>query len=144
MLLLSMTGSLQTQPLVWCKRGFREWISQSKVFYCILGAQINAKSSILAQRREGGGGTKQAQSGFLVLMDYVIRQPDLAQIVGRYQQAMVSLNLAVWPGAWRMPARMIINTESTVGYNNKLKQTVAGMKLAINNEVNPDTQKSWP
>ena len=92
----------------------------------------------------GGGGAKQAQSGFLVLMDYVIKQPDLPQIVGRYQQAMVSLNLAVWPGAWRMPARMIINTESTVGYNNKLKQTVAGMKLAINNEVNPDTQKSWP
>ena len=103
----------------------------------------------MAQREEwGGGGTKQAQSGFLVLMDYVIRQPDSAQIVERYQpavdQAMVSLNLAVWPGAWRMPARMILNTESTVGYNNKLKQAVAGMKLAINNEVNPDTQKSWP
>ena len=81
-------------------------------------------------------------------MDYVIRQPDLTQSVERYQpavdQAMVSLNLAVWPGAWRMPARMIINTESTVGYNNKLKQAGAGMKLAINNEVNPDTQKSWP
>jgi len=27
---------------------------------------------------------------------------------------------------------MIINTESTVSYNNKLKQTVAGMKLGVN------------
>jgi len=40
---------------------------------------------------------------------------------------------------WLMPARMIINTESTVGYN-KLKQAVAGMKLGVNNEVNPGTK----
>ena len=64
----------------------------------------------------------------------------------RYQlavaEAKVRLNLAVCPGAWLMPARMIINTESTVGYNNKLKQAVAGMKLGVNNEVNPSTKKS--
>ena len=46
------------------------------------------------------------------------------------------------PGAWLMPARMIINTESTVGYNNKLKQAAPGMKLGINNDVNPGTKKS--
>jgi len=34
---------------------------------------------------------------------------------------------------------MIINT---VGYNNKLKQAVAGMKLGVNNEVNPSTKKA--
>ena len=39
-----------------------------------------------------------------------------------------------------MLARMIINTESTVGYNNKLKQASAGMKLGITNEVNSDTK----
>jgi len=49
--------------------------------------------------------------------------------------------LAVCPGAWLMPARMIINTESTVGYNNKFKQGVEGMKLGVNSEVNPDTKK---
>ena len=54
---------------------------------------------------------------------------------------MVRLNLAVAPQAWLMPARMIINTQSTVGYNNKLKQAVSGMKLGVNNEVNPDTKK---
>jgi len=32
---------------------------------------------------------------------------------------------------------MIINTASTIGYNNKLKQAVSGMKLGVNNEVNP-------
>ena len=41
-----------------------------------------------------------------------------------------------------MPARMIINTESIVGYNNKLKQAKAGMKLGVNNDVNLGTKKS--
>ena len=44
--------------------------------------------------------------------------------------------------SWLMPAKMIINTQSTVGYNNKLKQAVSGMKLGVNNEVNPDTKKA--
>ena len=37
---------------------------------------------------------------------------------------------------------MIINTQSTVGYNKKLKQAVSGMKLGVNNEVNPGTKKA--
>ena len=41
-----------------------------------------------------------------------------------------------------MPARMIINTESTVGYNNKLKQASVGMQLGINNDVNSGTKKA--
>ena len=64
----------------------------------------------------------------------------------RYQlavdEAKVRLNLAVCPGSWLMPAKMIINTESTVGYNNKLKQATAGMKLGVNNDVNPGTKKA--
>ena len=110
--------------------------------YCSLGAQVNVRSSILGQ----GGRAKEAQSEFLVLMEDMIRKPDLAQSVQRYQlvvdQAKERLNLAVCLGVWLMPARMIINTESTVGYNNKLKQAVAGMKLGINNEVNPGTKKA--
>ena len=57
-------------------------------------------------------------------------------------EVKVRLNLAVAPNAWLMPAQMIINTQSTVGYNNKLKQVVSGMKLGVNNEVNPDTKKA--
>ena len=79
-------------------------------------------------------------------MEDAIRQTDLSQSVQRYQlavdQAKVRLNLAVCPGAWLMPARMIINTESIVGYNNKLKQAKAGMKLGVNNDVNLGTKKS--
>ena len=78
-------------------------------------------------------------------MEDAIRQPNLAQSVQRYQLAVdeskVRLNLAACPGAWLMPSRMIINTESTVGYNNKLKQASAKMKLGVNNGINLDTKK---
>ena len=110
--------------------------------YCILGAQVNVRSSILGE----GGRAKEAQTKFLTLMEDAIRQPDLAKSVQRYQlavnEAKVRLNLAVCPGAWLMPARMVINTGSIVGYNNALKQAKAGMKLGINNDVNLGTKKA--
>ena len=110
--------------------------------YCVLGAQDNVRSSILGS----GGRAKEAQSEFPVLIEDAIRQPDLAASVQRYQlavdQAKVRLNLAVAPMAWLMPAQMIINAASKIGYNNKLKQAVSGMKLGVNNEVNPDTKKA--
>ena len=109
--------------------------------YCVLGSQVNVRSSILGE----GGRAKEAQSEFLVLVEDAIRQPDLAKSVQRYQlavdEAKVRLNLAVCPGAWLMPARMVINTQSTVGYNNQLKQAMPGMKLGINDEVNKSTKK---
>ena len=109
--------------------------------YCILGAQVNVRSSIIGT----GGRAKEAQTEFLTLMEEAIRQPDLEKSAQRYQlavdQAMARLNLAVCPGAWLMPAEMIINTESTTGYDNKLKQAIPGMKLGVNNEVNPGTKK---
>ena len=119
-------------------------INQSiKAFvYCVLGSQVNVRSSILGS----GGRAKEAQSEFLVLVEDAIRQPDLAKSVQRYQlaidEAKVRLSLAVCPGAWLMPARMLINTESTAGYNNQLKQAVQGMKLGINNGVNTSTKKA--
>ena len=89
---------------------------------------------------------KEAQTEFLTVMEDAIRQTDLAKSVQRYQlavdEAKVRLNLAVCPGAWLMPARMIINTESIVGYNNKLMQAKAGMKLGVNNDVNLGTKKT--
>ena len=110
--------------------------------YCILGAQVNVRSSILGK----GGRAKEAQTKFLTLIEDAIRQPDLARSTQRYQlavdEAKVRLNLTVCSGAWLMSARMMINTESTVGYNNKLKQAAPGMKLGVNNDVNPGTKKA--
>ena len=108
---------------------------------CILGAQVNVWSSILGE----GGRAKEAQTEFLTLMEDAIRQPDLVKSVQRYQlavdQVKVRLNLAMCPGAWLMMARVIINMESTVGYN-KLEQAAPGMKLGVNNDVNPGTKKA--
>ena len=110
--------------------------------YCVLGSQVNVRSSILGE----GGRAKEAQSEFLVLVEDSIRQPDLAKSVQRYQlavdEAKVRLNFAVCPGAWLMPARIVINMESVTGYNNQLKQAVPGMKLGVNYEVNKSTKKS--
>ena len=110
--------------------------------YCILGAQVNVRSSILGE----GGRAKEAQTEFLNMMLDAITNNDMAKSVQRYQlaldQARVRLNFAVCPGAWLMPARMIINTESIVGYNNKLMQAVPGMKLGVNNDVNPGTKNA--
>ena len=104
--------------------------------YCVLGSQVNVRSSKLGSGRRA----KEAQSEFLVLVEDAIRQPDLAPSVQRYKlavdEAKMRLNLAVCPGAWLMPGQvMVIDTESVVGYN-QLKQARAGMKLGINNEVN--------
>ena len=110
--------------------------------YCILGAQVNVSSSILGS----GGRAKEAQGRVLwCLLKTRSGSQTWQKSVQRYQlavdEAKVRLNLAVAPNAWLMPARMIINTQSTVGYNNKLKQAVPGMKLGVNNAVNPDTKK---
>ena len=89
---------------------------------------------------------EEAQSEFLVLVEDSIRQPDLAKSVQRYQlavdEAKVRLNLAVCPGAWLMPARMVINMGTVTGYNNQLKQAAPGMKLGVNDEVNTSTKKA--
>ena len=100
--------------------------------------------SIRSSIRGSRGRAKEAQNKLLVLTANAVRQPDLAKSVQPYQlavdEAKVRLNLAECPGAWLMPARMVINTESTVGYNKRLKQAVPRMKLGVNNDVNPDTK----
>ena len=102
--------------------------------YCVLGAQVNVRRSILGN----GGRAKEAQSEFLVLMEDAIRTPDISKNVQRYQlaidEAKVRLDFATSPGTWLMPSRMVINNESTIGYNNQLKQATPGMKLGGNND----------
>ena len=71
-----------------------------------------------------------------------MKQPDISKSVQRFQLAVqevkVKLDLAISPGTWLMPSRMVINTESTVGYNNKLKRVTPNMKLGVNSDVNSD------
>ena len=64
----------------------------------------------------------------------------------KYQDAIeatkVRLNLAVARGVLLLPSRMIINTESIVGYNNNLRRATDNMKLGVNNQVNQGTKKA--
>ena len=87
--------------------------------YRILGAHVNVRSSILGD----SGSAEEVRLDILVLMEDVVKQPDISESVQRFQlavqEAKVKLNLAISPGTWLMPSRMVINTESTVGYNNK-------------------------
>ena len=95
-----MTGFPQTfaQPRGLTQAGLSRINQSIEAFlHCILGAQVNVRSSILGE----GGRTKEAQSEFLVVMEDAIRQSDLSQSVQRYQlavdQAKVRLNLVVCP-----------------------------------------------
>ena len=64
----------------------------------------------------------------------------------KYQDAIqatkVRLNFAVGRGVLLLPSRMIINTESVVGYNNNLRRATDDMKLGVNNHVNQGTEKA--
>ena len=104
--------------------------------YCVLGAQVNVRSSILGNT----GSAQEVRQEFLVLLEDAIKQPDISNSVQRFQlavqEAKVKLDLAVSPGTWLMPSRMVINTESTIGYNNRLKRVKPSMKLGVNSDVN--------
>ena len=55
--------------------------------YCILGAQVNIRSSLLGE----GGRAKEAQTEFLTLMEDARRQPDLSKSVQRYLATLRTL-----------------------------------------------------
>ena len=104
--------------------------------YCVLGAQVNVRSGILGET----GSAQEVRQEFLVLLEDAIKQPDISKSVQRFQlavqEAKVKLDLAVSPGTWLMPSRMVINTESTIGYNNRLKRVEPSMRLGVNLDVN--------
>ena len=109
--------------------------------YCVLGAQVNARTSILGDF----GSAKEAQREFLILMEDAIRQPDISKSIQRFQlpidEAKVRLDLAISPGTWLMPSNLVLNTQSTVGYNNNLKKANGDVKLGVNSDVNLDMKK---
>ena len=110
--------------------------------YCILGAQANTRSSILGNL----GAARNTQTDFLVLLEDSIKTLNVSNGPVKYQNAIqatkVRLNFAVGRGVLLLPVRMIINTESVVGYNNNLRRATDDMKLGINNHVNQGTKKA--
>ena len=107
-----------------------------------MGSQANTRSSILGNL----GTARNTQTDFLVLIEDSIKTLNVSNGPVKYQDAIqatkVRLNLAVARGVLLLPARMIINTESIVGYNNNLRRATDDMKLGVNNQVNQDTKKA--
>ena len=113
--------------------------------YAILGSQVDVRSSIAGTQ----GSSIETQRQFLSMIEDAIRNPDISKSVQRFQLAIesakVRLDLAISPGLWLLPSKMVVNTESVVGYNNKLKKATSFMRIGINSDLNipvrPSTQK---
>ena len=112
--------------------------------YAILGSQVDARSSIAGSQ----GSSIETQREFLSMVEDAIRNPDLGKSVQRFQLAIesakVRLDLAISPGTWLLPSKMVVNTESVVGYNNKLKKATSFMKIGVNSDLNIPVKRSAP
>ena len=110
--------------------------------YCISGAQANTRYSILGNL----GTARNTQTDFLVLIEDALRTLTVSSGPVKYQDAIeatkVRLNFAVGRGVLLLPSRMVINTESVVGYNNNLRRATDDIKLGVNNHVNQGTKKA--
>ena len=119
-------------------------INQSIEAYCYstLGAQVRTRSTIQGI----SGGAIETQRAFLDRIEDSIVLKNISNSIQRYQEAIADtktrLDFAVAQGVWLMPSRMVINTESIVGYNNMLVISNETMKLGVNNNVNRDTHKA--
>ena len=110
--------------------------------YAILGSQVDVRSSISGSQ----GSAIETQRQFLSMVEDAIRNPDISKPVQRFQLAIesakVRLDLAISPGLWLLPSKMVVNTESVVGYNNKLKKATSFMRIGVNSDLNIPTRRS--
>ena len=108
----------------------------------ILGAQVNVGSGITGN----SGSAVEVRREFLALLEDSIRKPNISASIERFQlavqEARVKLDLAISPGTWLLPARMVINTASKIGYNNDLRRASLQMRLGVNDNVNVGTKQT--
>ena len=106
--------------------------------YCVLGAQVNMRSSITGQ----SGSAQEVKQELINLFEKAIIEEELSVSAQRYQTAIQSsrakLDFALAPGLWLLPSDLEINLTRKVGYNNFLRKATEHMKLGVNN-VNATT-----
>ena len=109
--------------------------------YCMLGAQTRTRST----SHGVSGGAIETQREFLDRIEDSIVLKNISNSIQRYQEAIADtrtrLDIAVAKGVWLMSSRMVINTESIVGYNNFLVIADDTMKLGVNNNVNRESHQ---
>ena len=110
--------------------------------YAILGSQVDVRSSISGSQ----GSAIETQRQFLSMVEDAIRNPEISKSVQRFQLAIesakVRLDLAISPGLWLLPSKMVVDTESVVGYNNKLKKATSFMRIGVNSDLNIPVRRS--
>ena len=110
--------------------------------YAILGSQVDVRSSISGSQ----GSAIETQRQFLSMVEDAIRNPNISKSVQRFQLAIqsakVRLDLAISPGLWLLPSKMVVNTESVVGYSNKLKKATTFMRIGVNSDLNIPVRRS--
>ena len=86
------------------------------------------------------GSAVEVRREFLALLEDSIRKPNISTSIERFQLAVqgarAKLDLAISPGTWLLPARMVINTASKIGYNNDIRRASPQMQLGVNDNVN--------
>ena len=91
------------------------------------------------------GSAVEVRREFLALLEDSLRKPNIGASIQRFQlaveEAKVKLGLAISPGTWLLPSRMVINTESKIGYNNELRRASPHMRLGVNDNVNVDIKQ---
>ena len=101
--------------------------------YCVLGAQVNMRSSITGQ----SGSAQEVKQELINLFEKAIIEEELSVSAQRYQTAIQSsrakLDFALAPGLWLLPSDLEINLTRKVGYNNFLQKATSKMKLGVNN-----------
>ena len=114
------------------------------ICYAILGSQVDVRYSISGSQ----GSAIETQRQFLSMVEDAIRNPGISKSVQRFQLAIesakVRLDLAISPGLWLLPSKMVVNTESVVGYNNKLKKATTFMRIGVNSDLNIPVRRSAP
>ena len=105
---------------------------------------MDVRSSISGSQ----GSAIETQRQFLSMVEDAIRNPEISKSVQRFQLAIesakVRLDLAISPGLWLLPSKMVVNTESVVGYNNKLKKATTFMRIGVNSDLNIPVRRSAP
>ena len=108
--------------------------------YCILGSQVGTRSSIVGN----SGSAQETQQQFLNLFESSVIENNIVESVQRYQlavqEAKLRLDIAIILGVWLLPSNLIINTESVIGYNNKLLKATDNMTFGMNN-INQETKQ---
>ena len=101
--------------------------------YCILGSQVQTRSSIIGD----SGSAQETQKVFLQLFESSVVESDISKSIQRYQfalqKAKQKLDLAVALGCWLCPSYLVLNNSPIVGYNNKLQKATENMKIGVNN-----------